>query len=244
VLLQPSEYLAHLAADGRALARAAAVDLSAPVPSCPGWDVAELVRHTGQVHRHKAAIIRIGGTQRPDVEWPPPGAPDGHEHLLAWYEEGLDDVLGVLNTDPETPSYSWAGDHRVAFWQRRMAQETVVHRWDGEAAVDAVTPVDPLLAADGVDELLRVFATHTDEPYEGPDGSIAFAASDTGHTWTVQVLAGELTFDADDGSAAARVEGDADDLLLALWRRRPLTAVTITGDEHLAMTFLAWIDET
>lgn len=241
--LTSSEYLAHLSADGHALCAAAAVDLTAPVRSCPGWDVAQLVRHTGHVHRHKTAIVRRGGIHRP----PPldtPHAPEEGEPLLEWYREGLDDLLSVLAHDPDTPVWSWDGDHRLAFWQRRMAQETLVHRWDAEAAVSALTRVDPDLAVDGVDELLRLFAPMTEEPYDGPGGAISIVSDDAHGMWTVRLRNGllevsdEMSLDAE-----ATIQGHAGDLLLALWRRLPLTAVQVAGDTALVHGFLGWIDE-
>jgi hypothetical protein len=40
------------------MATAAAGNLDTPVPSCPGWTVADLVAHTGAVHRIWAYHIR------------------------------------------------------------------------------------------------------------------------------------------------------------------------------------------
>src|SRR5919106_3417272 len=132
--MDKTRYLELLRGDGDALAIAASKDLHAHVPSCPEWDMAELVRHTGQVHRHKTAIVRHGGTEfPPGLEREP--TPDADDELVGWYREGLDDLIGTLTSrDPETSAWSWAGDHRVAFWIRRMAQETAMHRWDAEAA--------------------------------------------------------------------------------------------------------------
>ena len=52
------DYLQALRADGTALAAAARVGLDQPVPACEGWTVADLVLHTGMVHRHKLEIVR------------------------------------------------------------------------------------------------------------------------------------------------------------------------------------------
>jgi hypothetical protein len=35
----------------------AATSLGVDVPACPGWDVAELVRHVGSAHRNAARIV-------------------------------------------------------------------------------------------------------------------------------------------------------------------------------------------
>jgi uncharacterized protein (TIGR03083 family) len=37
-------------------------DLAQPVPTCPGWTLADLVRHTGRVHRWATHIVRERAT--------------------------------------------------------------------------------------------------------------------------------------------------------------------------------------
>jgi hypothetical protein len=44
------------------LADAAEADLTDPVPTCPGWTVADLLRHHGGVCRWATAIVRDGRT--------------------------------------------------------------------------------------------------------------------------------------------------------------------------------------
>ena len=39
-------------------------DLTTPVPSCPGWDLAELARHVGVTERWVTAMISSGSTER------------------------------------------------------------------------------------------------------------------------------------------------------------------------------------
>ncbi|HEV3504110.1 MAG TPA: maleylpyruvate isomerase N-terminal domain-containing protein, partial [Actinomycetes bacterium] len=46
------DYLQALRDEGTALVAAARLGLDPPVPACPGWAVADLVLHTGMVHRH------------------------------------------------------------------------------------------------------------------------------------------------------------------------------------------------
>lgn len=239
--LTPDEYVRALKADGEALASAADGALDRPVPTCPLWTVADLVEHTGWVHRDKSQRVRRGGTEPPAVQYrEQPKAP--RDTLLEWYREGLADLAEILGaTDPEAPAYSWAGDHRVAFWQRRMAQETLVHRFDAEAAVSRFTPIDLALAADGVDEFLKVFVPRNDEPYEGPQGEIVFASTDTADRWTV-VPADELHVAVGGTDGDATVELPAADLLMVLWRRRPLDPAEVTGAEELVTAFLGWND--
>jgi hypothetical protein len=65
------DYLRSLRDDGAALATAAGRGLDPPVPACEGWTVADLVLHTGMVHRHKLEIVR-GRLAEPPDPWPPP----------------------------------------------------------------------------------------------------------------------------------------------------------------------------
>jgi mycothiol maleylpyruvate isomerase-like protein len=73
------DYLQAVRSDGEALAAAARRGLDPPVPACDGWTVADLVLHTGMVHRHKLEIVR-GRLAEPPSPWPPP-APEPAELL-------------------------------------------------------------------------------------------------------------------------------------------------------------------
>src|SRR5690242_18472918 len=73
--MDASRHLECLAEDYSDLRDAvASVEVSATVPSCPGWTVADLVVHVAQVYLHKAAIMQTG--EEPDP-WPPPGLAAG-----------------------------------------------------------------------------------------------------------------------------------------------------------------------
>ena len=152
--MEASRYLECLAADyGDLRDAASAVELTANVPSCPGWTVADLVRHVAQVYLHKVALMRTGEEPR---EWPPPGL--AAEAPLA-RSAGPTARCGreFRTRGPGQPAPTWyEPDQTVAFWIRRMAQETVIHRIDAELAAGLpVTPVPDDLAADGVDEVLK-----------------------------------------------------------------------------------------
>lgn len=219
-------YLEHLKQDGAAMAVAAERDLDAPVPSCPEWDVAALVAHTGLVHRHKMATVQHGGTEEPqDLEIEP--IPSEDTELVPWFRRGVDGLIATLAAaDPEDPAWSWAGDHRVAFWIRRMAQETTVHRWDAENAVGDAGPIDAELAADGVDEMLRVFIPREEIVYEGTSGSIHLRCTDQPDEWFVSLEADKVPVaERGSGDHDAVLEGTAEDLLLLVWRRIELDLV-------------------
>ncbi len=69
--MEDSRFLACLSEDYADLRdAAAAVELSAPVPSCPGWSMTDLVVHVATVYLHKVTVMRTGEWPR---DWPPPG---------------------------------------------------------------------------------------------------------------------------------------------------------------------------
>ena len=87
-----------------------------------------------------------------------PDRPEGYDALLAAYDDAHAAFVAALEAaDPAEPAYSWSGDPattRSAFTYRRQAHEALIHRLDAELTAGAVTPLDPALAADGVDEAL------------------------------------------------------------------------------------------
>jgi uncharacterized protein (TIGR03083 family) len=181
--------------------------LSAPVAGCPGWDLRQLVVHLGRTHRWATAAL--GSTEQP--AYPP--RPDD-DRLAPWFAEGGADLVAMLRAlDPERPCWSFSPDHATAaFWVRRQAQETAVHRWDAQHALGRAELIDATLAADGVDEVAQVFyprqvALGRREPL---GIAVRLRPDDAGEP----VVLGE-------GTPVAEVSGPAEDLLLALWRRRP-----------------------
>ncbi|MGY1683519.1 maleylpyruvate isomerase N-terminal domain-containing protein [Geodermatophilus sp. SYSU D01176] len=207
-----------------------APDLSAPVPWVPAWTIRDLVGHLGAVHRWATAIVRAGTTDRPA---PPPQPPD--DGLPGWYAAGLADLLQALrDTPPDSPAWhmSPAAERTAASWVRRQAHELAVHRMDLEVAAGLpVTAVDPDLAEDGADEVLRVVVprwAHT-EPVRSATAAVVVRSTDTGRVWTVRVTRGDVeVHDGDGGAADAGLEAPAGDLLRRLWGRP--AEVTVTGD--------------
>jgi uncharacterized protein (TIGR03083 family) len=238
--MTPDRYLELIEQDGRRLAAAAAAgDLDAAIPTCPGWDVRACVTHTGQVYRHKVACIRL---QRRPVEAdgveqePPPGV-----ELVAWFEASLDALLAELRErGPEAPAYTWwPADQTVGFWFRRMAQESAVHRLDVEDGRGTPTPIDPELAVDGVDEVLELFladdwATLDPKEWEGVDphagAGRTVAVRTGGKVWRSTLGPDTIPLTRGDGPADAAVTGPPDAVLLWLWGRRPDDAVALDGD--------------
>ncbi|MFF7236857.1 maleylpyruvate isomerase family mycothiol-dependent enzyme [Streptomyces collinus] len=237
--METAEFLTTLDREGRLLAAAAAeAGTDAKVPTCPEWQVADLLRHTGAVHRWAAALVADGHTApRPLGDGPDL---DGAE-LVAWYRDShrlLVDTLAAAPADLECWTFHPAPcPSPLAFWTRRQAHETAVHRYDAESARGGTaSPIDAGFAADGMDELLRGFharprsRVRTERPRV-----LRVRAVDAGAdaVWTVRLSAGPPVTSRDAaGDAEAELTGPAERLYLALWNRGPVPSVT--GDRSLA----------
>ena len=231
--MTPETFLQHLRTDAARMADLAGRDLDAAVPPCPGWDVREVLTHTGAVYSHKVACMHLG--RRPDDDGYKQEPRDG-EDAVGWFRTRLEELVTELEErGPDAPAYTWYDAlQTVGFWYRRMAQETAVHRVDVESAFDAVTPVDDDLAVDGIDEVLDWFLVYQAEDV-GPDGpgrgTVAVRTGD--HIWRVLLRADDIELSRDPGPCDAVVSGEPSELLLWLWGRRPDTAVNLEGDEDL-----------
>ena len=235
------DYTAHLRSDGEKMARAVARDLDAHVPTCPAWNVAKLTIHTGGHHRWVADAVR----KRGEVPVDPAKPGLRGDALVEWFRDGWRDLADLLEgVGDDDPAWSWAGDNRAGFWKRRTALETLVHRWDAENAVGEGGPLDPELAADGIDEVLFVMVG--DESHSGPSFRVVVTTTDTGGRWTLDLTKGEKPHAARDvaeGDDVATVSGTAADVLLFLWGRHGPDAVDIGGDEAVQAALLAWVAE-
>jgi len=237
--MKHQDYLAQLTDDARALTRVLAASApDTPVRSCPGWSLNDLGYHVGTVYLHKIAALRTGEQPSP---WPPEPK-DGIwlAPVPELVEASSNDLLVELSArQPAQRCWTWlAEDQTVGFWARRMAQETVIHRWDAQDAVGRQTPIDSRMAADGIDELLVAFLAGdwSDEPQPGPSGTVDVITGT--ERWRVDLQPEAVAvqhFGADDAPAAqadARIEGGSAQMLLALWGRADPPVAS--GDQGLA----------
>lgn len=193
--------------------------------------------HTGEVHAFWCQIADRKLMDRDAVDRP--SRPDDPE-LLEWYRTGLARLVNVLgDANPTTPVYSWSPQKNIAFIQRRMAQETAVHRWDAQAAVGRAQPIDPALAVDGIDEFLDFFLPDVLEGTQVPIQSVHLHCTDASGEWLVSFSDGEARVERVHGKGDVAVRGPASDLLLLLWRRIPPQDVEVIGDTGALDRFLA-----
>lgn len=233
--LSPERYLGQLRSDGAALGAAAARDTSAPVPGCPDWDVAALVGHTGVIHRWVAEILRTRAQERPSRRGFAP--PDGGPAVLEWYGAGLDLLVRALeDVGPDEAVWNWNQPRPLsAFWFRRMAQETAVHRWDAESATGTPEAVTRDLAVDGITELLDSFLPLLSASGSPPQlgGSLHVHTTDTEGEWTVRPGPERLEVERGHGKGDAALRGAASDVLLGLWGRPVFDRLETFGDSSV-----------
>jgi uncharacterized protein (TIGR03083 family) len=224
-------YAEHVRADGAAMVAAATPDnLTKRVASCPDWTLGDLFRHTGEVHRFWGQVV-ARRLQAPEESEPVAEPPD--DEVVAWLGKGAAELADILeHADPAAAVWTWSTQHDVAFVQRRMAQETAVHRWDAQAAAGAPQPIDPALAVDGIDEFLDVFLGHPEMKPRFADGeeSVHLHSTDAPGEWVIDVAGGALTVRREHGKGDAAVRAPASDLLLLLWRRIPPSGLEVFGD--------------
>jgi uncharacterized protein (TIGR03083 family) len=236
--MEPDAYLEHVRADGTALAAAARKAPEAPVPTCPEWDMSGLVGHTSAVHHWVAGIVGTKATERP-ARRRPADFPAGPDALLAWYDEGLADLLEVLaKADPSELVWNWFDDKpaETGFWHRRMAHETAVHRWDAQAAAGDPQPIDAALALDGIDEFLGFLASWmADEPIEALTGSLHLHATDADGEWLLALAPDHLERRREHAKADAAIRASASDLFLWTVNRLPADSagLEIFGDRAI-----------
>ena len=81
-----------------------------------------------------------------------------------------------------------AAPSALAFWARRQAHETAIHRADAESASGVVPDYAPDFAADGIDELIMGFGQRRKyRPETSADGGMQVLATDTGDAWHLDV---------------------------------------------------------
>ena len=153
------EHEEYCARTGAEIARMAEVTAGAaprtPVPACPGWDLAKLVKHAGIVHRWAAAIVATRATERIAQNALDVGLPAEQSAYPQWLAAGAAPLVTALRAaGPRTVVWTFVGDRDTSWWARRMLHETTVHRADAELALGLTPEVDAVAAADGIDEFL------------------------------------------------------------------------------------------
>ena len=259
--LPPETYLAHLRSESTRFREVlGGCDPGARVPSCPDWSAADLLWHLATVQRWWTEVL----TERPGrPEEIDPPRPETYDALLATYDAWSGTLADVLEAaDPADEAWSWSDDHTVGFILRRQAHEALVHRVDAELAAGTSSAVDPVLAADGVHEvldvmyggcppwgswepgesLIRVDCTDTGDGFWLRFGTFSGTDPDSGTSYVDEEDFHVVEAPGGDVEPDVVVDGPAAALDLWLWSRGGDTEVSVAGDEATYARFRALVD--
>jgi uncharacterized protein (TIGR03083 family) len=238
--MEIAEHVEAVRREGGLLADAAErAGLDAAVPPCAPWHVKDLLRHTGYVHRWATRHL----AERPERVLDGPGeaeilagcAPDAE--LAGWFRAGHATLVRTLSTASPglvCPTFLDAPSP-LAFWARRQAHETAIHRADAFIASGTLPQFPADFAADGADELIMGLGHRSKyQPAAGRDGILHVRAADTGDEWSIAPRDGRLMprRGAPGQEAECTVTGPACGVYLHMWNRCDAedAGVTVTGD--------------
>lgn len=188
-------YLAHLDRESRRFSAVlAGVDPAVRVPTCPDWSSADLLWHLTEVQWFWGSIAGRPVIESADIELAEaekPDRPAAYPELLTLFETARERLAAAVEDgSDDLPRWSWAADRTLGFIRRRQAHEALIHRVDAELSAGVpVEPFDAALAADGVDELLRVMwaAMPGWASFSAGGGVIAIECTDTAHSWLIEL---------------------------------------------------------
>lgn len=221
-------------------------EFDAVVPTCPGWDMRDLVRHLAEIHLWTAAQVSNRATKMwvndlselsaywPDlaVFWP------SDDELIDWYLETNVNLVHELTLAPVALQCRTflPAPSPLAMWARRQAHETAIHRYDAEHAGHTDTVFDPAFAADGIDEMLVAFAPRGSEFAIDSPGTMVVRANDTDDRWHVTTPNGITTIRGE-GPADVTLTGPASDLYLTVWNRGDDSTIEVARNRGLLDTW-------
>ncbi len=259
--LSSEAYLSHISSESARFREVMAErDPEARVPSCPDWSAADLLWHLATVQRWWAEVLSARPEQPEEID---PPRPETYGALLSAYDEWSGELVRVLETaDPADAAWNWSDDHTVGFILRRQAHEALIHRVDAELAAGVSSEVDPMLAADGVEEVLAVMYGGCPPwgSWEPGEALVRVDATDTGDEFWVRFgifsgtdpdsgksYADEEDFHVVDSPGAdiepdVVIDGPAAALDLWLWSRGDDAEISVAGDEAAYATFRAIVD--
>ena len=255
VWLEPDQYEAYFETEtARLSAGLSTLEPQAPVPTCPGWTVRDLVTHVGTGHRWAAEIVE-GRLQAP-APYVIAQAPQEQGSWADWLTAGARRLAeAVRDGGPGRPVWTWRPEEgTAAFWLRKMLHDELVHRFDIELARGRLGEVATDVAADGVSDLLASIATlsppdSSDPVFGGLIGTgqtLQLCAIDPGLAagdWFVERTPAGVAWRRGYTPADVTVRAPARELLLVLNRRLDPAhqGVEVTGDRGL---FTHWLEHS
>ncbi|PRY37930.1 maleylpyruvate isomerase family mycothiol-dependent enzyme [Umezawaea tangerina] len=227
-------------------------DLTTPVPSCPGWNAGQLLRHLGGGQRWAADVVRTRATEPPSDEFFRDLSPYAEEDPVVvgpWLTVGALALSEALaEAGPDAGMWTPVPGGSPLFWARRFAHETAVHRADAVLALGQEFELDPEVAVDTVDEWMELGSLPvmldlkpTQRELLGPGRTIHLHATDVDDAeWVVDLTGEVIRWRRAHEKSAVAVRGPLVELLLVLYGRRSVDrgTVEVLGDGGLLDFFL------
>jgi uncharacterized protein (TIGR03083 family) len=154
-------------------------------------------------------------------------------------------VQTLTDADPGVRCWSFLpAPSPLAFWGRRQAHETAIHRVDAEQAAGEPSAFPADFAADGVDELLMgFFGRDAAGPTPG-QCALAVEAADVGRQWRIWLTPDQAEVagvERGGGPAECTVTGPAAALYPLLWNRAGTAGagLAVSGDAGMVSAWRA-----
>ena len=203
-------------------------DADAQVPSCPEWTLRDLAKHVGGVQGFWTHVL-AEGTGRPKPAFDDEPGPSAGLWLV---QIGGFLVNELKAASADTKVWTWnPADQSAAFAARRMAHETAVHRFDAQMAIGKPEPIEPALAADGIEEIF-VMVDAWPESGRG-EGQTLHLHSAEGDEWLITMNPDGLDIKREHAKGDLALRGAVSDLELVLYDRPPIGDVERFGDESV-----------
>lgn len=236
-------------------------DPSAPVPTCPGWDAADLLWHLTEVHDMWAHVLGDDLCTNEQVEAFEAGRaprPASVPEMLALRQDATDRLCWFLASLPDDAvRWTWFdADQSVGFTRRMQVCEATMHRVDAELAAGVPRSRIGLDVAGAlVDQCVDVMWGWIPEGATRVPGAVVeLHAADTDERWLVQLgrwqTIGAETGRRYDEPFAVRAPAGAEPVAsvvapvvdLALWAWRRGGAVLSTGDAATLAAFTELVE--
>lgn len=242
ITMEVSTYIDYVATEGALFAEVAEQGpLDVQIEPCPGWDMAELIRHLGMIHLWAGANVAFPDKSGLDVDdlpdlvqyWPDLASryPDD-AGLVPWYRQTLANLVEVLSSAPTNVAAFdlLPSPHPLTMWARRQASEIAVHRFDAQQARGLSSHFDPHFAADMTDELLSGFAQRPGKKVSIDEVTTIHAhAHDVDEHWFVTLDPTSIITTRTPGDADLNLSATAQELYLLFWNRLSVSEVDSEG---------------
>ncbi|MGI9642782.1 MAG: maleylpyruvate isomerase family mycothiol-dependent enzyme [Acidimicrobiia bacterium] len=246
--LSDADVLAWIADDAAALADAAEDRGPVAVPSCPGWDVSELLAHVGGffagwylynlTHDPASGDLMAAASSAPPM-------PELHADRVRYFREGATAFAAAADdADLDATVWAFGSTAPARYWIHRAASEVAVHRWDVEDGLGRSYRLPTSRATMSFHEtvcglwpeipwLMAQF--QPDVAMELPTESLGLTATDGDASWLARPERGGIEVrPVAEPTGDVQVVGTAHDLVMWLWGRGVDGDVAIEGNRELA----------